>query len=159
MSTQTVTDEALIPRRVFETWWIAVPATFRETFVEEDAYWHAWDDERSVSLTSMIVTDGRRPVAAVEMEHIFPELDGAPVDERPPGLIGRAVTGPSVAPARAATLLSGVLATDGRLLIVTITADDLDWGRRVWLSIRPHGASPRGADRSRSRRLGRRRVH
>ncbi|WP_310526626.1 hypothetical protein, partial [Nocardioides sp.] len=67
-------------------------------------------------------------------------LDGSPVDEVPAGLLGRATTCVAPQPAMASRLLSGLLATDGRLLLVTVTSDDLEWARRVWLSIRSHAA-------------------
>jgi hypothetical protein len=58
----------------------------------------------------------------------------------PPDLIARAVTTDIHEPARASRALSGAVATDGRVLIVTITSDDLAWAHRIWLSIRAHRA-------------------
>lgn len=141
-------------RRVFEAWSVEIPTAFAETFVEE--YWHAYDDERSVSLTSILLSDEDGPVSAVRIVHELPALVGTPLDELPPGLIGQAATGPAMQPAKAAHVLSGLLVVDGRLLIGTITSDDLDWARRVWRSIRSHPApvAPRRhrlATRARSR--------
>jgi len=45
-------------------------------------------------------------------------------------------------------MLSGMLAAEGRLLIVTITSDDLDWALQVWLSIRTHPTHSPGDDRT-----------
>jgi hypothetical protein len=127
-----------ISRRVFAAWSIEIPESFAETFDEDDAYWHAWDDHRSVSLTSVWVTDDRGPVSARKIARRLPELDGSPVDDLPPGVVGRAVTTAAPRQARASQLLTGLLAAPGRVLIVTITTDDLDWARRTWLSIRTH---------------------
>lgn len=129
--------EVLVVRRVFPAWSIGIPEFFTEAFVDE-SYWHAWDDERSVSMSSLLVTDGRRPVTAVEFLERLPPMDGKPVDELPPGLLGVAASCPATPPARASRLLSAILVVDGRALIVTITADDLDWAHRVLLTIRPH---------------------
>jgi hypothetical protein len=129
-------------RRVFPAWSVEIPESFAETFVEDDAYWHAWDDHRSVSLTSIHLTDDRGPVSAGMIARRFPRLDGSPVDDLPPGVAGRAVTTSAPLPARASQMLTGMLAAPGRLLVVTITTDDLDWARRTWLSIRTHPAPP-----------------
>jgi hypothetical protein len=133
--------EASTVRRVFATWSIEIPAAFVETFVADDGYWHAYCEDRSISLTSIVVSDGNRVVSATELMAVGPLLPGSPVEDMPPGLRGNAVTCPSIPPARASMMLSGFLATDGRLLVVTITADDLEWARLVWLSIRTHPAS------------------
>jgi hypothetical protein len=53
-------------------------------------------------------------------------LAGRAIDELPPGLVGQAATGPTVQPAKASRVLSGMLAAEGRLLIATITSDDRD---------------------------------
>jgi hypothetical protein len=132
------TTEPTVERRVFEAWSIEVPAAFAETFVDADCYWHAYDEHRSVSLTSFVISEERDPVSASRILQQAPPLDGSPVDHVPRGLQGRAATGAAPQPARASQLLSGLLATDGRLLVVTVTSDDLEWARRVWLSIRSH---------------------
>lgn len=132
--------EPTVVRRIFEAWSIEIPASFAETFIDEDPYWHAYDEHRSVSLTSIVLTDKGRPVPAALILRELPALDGTPVAELPPGLIGRAVTGSSVRPAKASRVLSGILVVDGRLLIATITSDDLDRARQIWLSIRSHPA-------------------
>lgn len=132
--------EPLIRRRAFPSWSISIPASFEEAFDVEGGYWHAFGHDRSVSLTSMILTesDGSYPSAqaiAAQMSLI----DGAPVTEIPGGVLGWAVKTDAVSPARASRLLQGMLATDGHALIVTITSDDGEWARRTWLSIRRHG--------------------
>ena len=127
-------------RRVFAAWSIEVPASLAETFVETDAYWHAHDEHRSVSLTSLRLTAKGRLVSAARIARQIPPLDGLQVDELPPDLTGRATTSAALQPARASQVLSGALAADGRMLIVTITSDDLEWARGVWLSIRGHSA-------------------
>ena len=148
--------EPTVVRRVFETWSIEVPASFAETFVAADSYWHGYDDHRSVSLTSLHVTDKGRPVSAERISRQLPPLDGLPVDELPPGLIGRAARIATVKSARASQALSGLLATEGRLLIVTITGDDLEWTQRVWRSIRNLSAPFLGQGRRRAHSDGRR---
>src|SRR5919204_5838439 len=115
MRTTKRAAERMVVRRVFETWSIEVPAAFDETFVEEDSYWHAYDEHRSVSLTSMIVNDSEGPVRAESMVAIFPGLEGEPVDERPPAVLGCAVASDATQPARAARCLQGVLFVDGRI--------------------------------------------
>lgn len=151
-----------ITRQVFAAWSVEVPESFAETFVEEDFYWHAWDDHRSVSLTSVQVTDDRGPVSArmiAEMiDRELPRIGESPVDDLPPGIVGRAVTTAAPQPARASQLLMGMLAATGRALLVTITADDLDWARRTWLSIRAHPAPLPRCERRQAGR-GRSRVH
>lgn len=132
--------ERITTRRVFEAWSLEIPATFAETFVDDGSYWYAEDDDRSVSLSSILLSDVHGPVSADRIVRELPPLEGTALDELPPGLIGQAATGPSVQPAKAARLLVGMLAVDGRLLIATITSDDPDWACRVWRSIRSHPA-------------------
>lgn len=129
--------ELTVVRRVFPHWSILIPASFEETFVHGDDYWHAWDPNRSVSLTSMVVTDRGRPVGTRSLLRTFPPLTGDPV-AMPPGLKGWAVAVPAVQPALASRAISGVIATDGRLLLATITGNDPGWTTATWLSIR-HG--------------------
>ena len=66
-----------------------------------------------------------------------PRLPGQRVD-MPPGLHGWAVVITPPRPARAVSAISGVIAVDGRVLIATITADDLEWAESVWLTIQTH---------------------
>lgn len=145
-------------RQVFPSWSIEIPSSFAETFVDEgDDYWHAYDEHRSVSLTSVVITEKGRPVSPERIARQIPPPDGMPVDELPPGLRGWGVIAPAIHPARASRLISGALAAEGRLLIVTITSDDLDWGKQTWLSIRHHPAWPpthrrRQAKKARTRR-------
>lgn len=127
-----------IARRVFAPWSVALPVSFAETFVEEDDYWHAWGTDRSLSLSGFAVTDERGPVAAESIVRQMTPPDGTPVEVVPPGLLGWAVQTDADPPARASRILSGMLAADGRALLVTITSDDLEWARRTWLSIRCH---------------------
>jgi hypothetical protein len=129
--------EPTVVRRVFPLWSIRIPASFDEAFVHGDGYWHAWDATRSVSLTSVAVTERGRPVRVRELLQALVPLEGDPV-ANPPGLQGRAVSAPAVQPARATRMISGIAATDGRLLLATITGDDLCWTIATWLSIR-HG--------------------
>jgi hypothetical protein len=97
-------------------------------------------------------------VGASKIAAQIPPLDGTPVDRLPPGLVGQAIVGDAIKPARASRMLSGMLAAPGRLLVATITSDDLDWARQIWLSIRHHRAQlpprreRRMADRKRRRR-------
>jgi hypothetical protein len=136
MSSDTGTTDWTVLRRVFEAWSIEIPMSFEETFVKDDGYWHAYDEHRSVSLTSLAIVDDRGPVDARRILDQLPPLDGEPVPQLPDGLPGSAVTAEAPQPARAARLLTGVLAIDGRLLIATITGNDGSWRLRTWLSIR-----------------------
>jgi len=140
--------EPTVIRQVFVLWSIRIPASFEETFVHEDDYWHAWDANRSVSLTSIVVTDRGRPVGAGEILRTIPPPAGEPV-ATPPGLVGWAVEAPAAPRTRAPRSISGVIATDGRLLLATITGDDPRWTTATWLSIR-HGDA-RGDARQRGR--------
>ena len=148
--------EPTVVRRVFEAWSIEVPASFEETFVQADSYWHAYGEDRSVSMTSIVLTDKGRPVSAERIARRIPPLDGSPVEVLPIGLIGRAATGAADQPARASQALSGALAAEGRLLLVTITSDDPEWAQRVWRSIRGHPAPLPSRSERRARRYGRR---
>jgi hypothetical protein len=127
---------ASIERRVFSAWTIAIPSSFSETFFADDGYWHAWDEHRSVSLSSLVLTEESCPAPAESIVQQFPRLDGSPLDMLPAGLLGRAAEAQAVQPARASRSLSGLLAADGRVLIVTIVSDDVEWARTTWQSIR-----------------------
>ena len=59
--------EPTVIRQVFALWSMRIPASFEETFVHGDDYWHGWDADRSVSMTSIIVTDRGRPVGVREL--------------------------------------------------------------------------------------------
>lgn len=161
--------EPSVLRQIFPAWWIEIPATFEETFVTEGGYWHAWHADRSVSVTSTVLTNASGPGRAEEIAEMFPDIlpdcGGSPVDEVPPGLLGRATFGPvpeEALPARAGHALSGVLAMDGRIAVVTITTDDEAWARRVWMSIRgvaaplPPTLPSRAERRLAARKAGRR---
>jgi len=137
--------EPTVDRQVFAVWSIRIPASFEETFVHGGDYWHAWDPYRSVSLTSILVTDGDRLVSSRELLRTFPPLPGDPV-ETPPGLQGWAVVAPAEPAARTSRVISGALATEGRLLIATLTGDDLGWATSTWLSIRFGAATGRRRD-------------
>ncbi|MGH2513632.1 MAG: hypothetical protein ACRDGQ_13200 [Candidatus Limnocylindrales bacterium] len=140
MNQNTVHAEPLVVRQVFAQWTIAVPPAFDETFVAKDGYWHAWDAHRSVSLTSLVITDrkGRRISAREILRQIvkvMPKEHGEPV-VLPAGLEGWAVTIAAEPSARASRAISGIVAVEGTALVATITADDLSWATDVWLSIR-----------------------
>jgi hypothetical protein len=122
-------------RRVFARWSIRIPETFQETFDFEGNYWHAWDQRRSVSLTSLLLTDRKgRPVRAREILATMPATRGKPV-RMPPGFSGWATVIETPRDARAGRAVSGIVVVDGAVLIATVTADDLDWATSVWLSI------------------------
>jgi hypothetical protein len=131
-------SEPMVVRRVFPGWSICIPRSFREVFQEDEAYWHAWDASRSVSLTSFLMIDENGPVEREVLATVMPPDRVGVLEELPPGLVGWAKDGPAVQPARARHAISGILATDGRLLVVTITHDDIGWARRVLHSIRSH---------------------
>jgi hypothetical protein len=144
MPTKMGQREATTRRRVFPGWSIEVPEAFSETFlIEGGGYWHAWDSKRSVSMSSILLTEDGRPVPAdlIIRETRTLADAGDPVVEMPAAHPGWATKLPAEPGARASRLLSGGLAVDGVVLLVTITADDSDWALRTWLSIRSH---PRG---------------
>lgn len=121
---------------MFPHWAVTVPAALAETFVTDDSYWHAWDEHRSVSLTSVVFTDKRGRLApGRKLLRRLPKLPGEPV-AMPPGFSGHATFGPATQPARASSALSGLIVVDGYVLIVTVTSDDRAWATRVWESIR-----------------------
>jgi hypothetical protein len=76
-----------------------------------------------------------RPVATRSILRRMRSPRGEAIDVLPPGLAGWGVFGEADAEARASRRLSGLLVTDGRVLIATITCDDDAWTRKVWLSI------------------------
>ena len=134
--------EPTVVRQVFPHWSITIPAAFAENFVEEDGYWHAWDARRTVSLTSLLITDRRgRPVTSRRILKRFPTEPGDRV-AMPPDLDGWAVGSAQQEPARASRAISGLIAMHGRVLIATVTAEDLAWAAGVWQSIRadPHSS-------------------
>ena len=134
--------EPTVVRQVFPHWSITIPTALAETFVEEDGYWHAWDARRSVSLTSLLIADRRgRPVTSSRILKRFPAVPGDPV-AMPSDLDGWAVVITQRQPARASRAISGLIAMHGRVLIATMTAEDLAWAANVWQSIRgdPHSS-------------------
>lgn len=142
MYTAPAPTEDLIDRQVFETWWIAIPSSFQETFVREGPYWHAWDPRRSVSLTSLTLWDGDDPVTTDAILAAMPPPDGTVVDELPEDLAGWAIAIDCDRDAPASRAITGMLVVDGRVLLATITADDLDWAREIWCTIRHRPVSP-----------------
>ena len=151
--------EPLIRRRVFPSWSIAVPPGLNETWVTDGGYWHAYADDRTVSLSSVNLTDHGRPVPAPLILEQMEPSDGVPVTVMPPGLSGWAVTCPAPPnPVGAARMLSGMLATDGHVAIVTITTDDVSWALDVWQSIRRHADGATFARRDDACRTTRRRF-
>ncbi len=112
-----------------------------ETFIAEDAYWHAWSDDRSISLSSIVLTDERGdPVPALDIVERMTPIDGEAVPH-PNDLPGwaRSITLPKGS--RADHAISGILAVDGTVLLITVTSEDADWNLSVWRSIKHHGHS------------------
>jgi hypothetical protein len=136
MSTQPALNEPLVVRQAFPHWSVRVPEHFDETFDYEASSWHVWDASRSVSLSSQVITERGRPVSAKRLvRQLRLPVPGTPVPP-PPDLLGWAVVVPTSPPARAARAISGILAVKGRILVATVTADDLVWATAVWRSIR-----------------------
>ncbi len=132
-------------RQVFETWWIEVPAGFDESWVADGGYWHAWDAHRSVSVSSTVLTDDAgRPAPADEvMAALGGLLEGDPIPDVPPDLQARATVVDTDPGSRASRALAGLVVVDGRVLIATITSDDIPWATRIWQSIRYQPPHPR----------------
>ena len=141
MEVRTGEPEAIV-RRVFAPWSILVPSSFSEAYVEEGPYWHAWDDDRSVSLSGFVLDDASGPAPAARIVETLPPPEGEPVDELPAGLLGWGAEIEADPAARASRALSGVLVADGRVLLVTITSDDPEWVHQTWLSIRHDPGAP-----------------
>lgn len=136
MSRDVAQAEPMVVRQVFAKWSIAIPLAFAETFVAKDDYWHAWDERRSVSLTSVVISDRRgRLVSAARIVKQVPAERGERV-AMPAGLDGWAVIITPPQPARASRAISGIIAVDGAVLAATVTSHDLAWASTVWLSIR-----------------------
>jgi hypothetical protein len=134
------TAEPMVVRQVFPRWAMTIPVDFDETFRAEDGYWHAWDERRSVSLTSVAISDrhGRRVSAARILKRIVNliPVEGSDRLPMPAGLDGWAVIITPEPPARASRAITGIIAVEGTALLATITSDDLSWATIVWMSIR-----------------------
>ena len=52
------------------------------------------------------------------------------------------MTTDATGPACVSRELAGMLFAEGRVLLVSNTADNLAWARRTWMSIRAHAAEP-----------------
>jgi len=128
----------LVARQVFETWWIGVPVEFEERWIAEGSYWHAWDGERSISLSSTVLEDGSgNQVPAQEiMARVGALIKGESIVDQPGGLMARATFIDLAPDSRASRALSGIAAADGRLLTTTITSDDPAWAIGIWRTIR-----------------------
>jgi hypothetical protein len=140
--------ESLVPRRVFPSWSVGVPESLSET-VAQEGYWHAYDGNRSVSMTSVVVHDKHGPVSARKLAAEYMAVAGTPVPDRPPGLDGRAVLRTEVLNGETKNVLQGLLAATGTVLLITITGADLAWAMGTWLSVRHH---PQAQPRRRRRR-------
>ena len=136
MVTAARRTERTFDRRVFRSWSIAVPIGMEEAFIEKDGYWHAWSDGRTISLSSIVITDRRGDaVPARKILVKLPAMHGEAV-QVPNELPGwaRSIEAPDVS--SAARAISGILVVDGNVLIVTVTSDDPEWNRSTWRSIR-----------------------
>lgn len=144
MDIPTTPDAIWVQTQVFPSWSVIVPRSLTPTDPEtaaEDGYWHARDEHRSVSLTSLLIIDGSNgdaiPAATI-VGQVAPRVlpRGRRVAEQPAGLPCRAVFAKRAGSGVASHALQGIVAGDGVALIATITSDDEAWCRRVWSSIR-----------------------
>ena len=144
MDISTAPDAIWVQTQVFPHWSVTVPRSLTvidPDSAEDEGYWHARDEHRSVSMTSYLLVDAAtlEPVPATQ---IFDKLaaqvlpDGRSVTDQPDGLLARAVIADDIGSSVASQALQGVVAADGVALITTITSDDEAWCRRVWNSIR-----------------------
>lgn len=145
--------------QLFEHWSISVPSDMEFETAEDGAYQHARQGRRSVSCTSVNLTehdDTPVPAAAILAQIADRGLPkGRKVAAGPRGVMSRAVIREVEPPAVASMALQGIAAADGWLLLVTITADDPAWCRQVWTSIHHHRHAPRPEPgRSAERRAG-----
>jgi hypothetical protein len=144
MDIPTTPDAIWVHTQVFPSWSVTVPrslAVIDPTTAVERGYWHARDEQRSVSLTSLILVDVEQgdPVPASEIidiaaGQILPR--GRKVTDGPQGLLSRAVHAKGGGVGPASRRLQGLIAADGIALLVTISSDDEAWCRRVWMSVR-----------------------
>jgi hypothetical protein len=138
MDETTPRAEQSLDRRVFKHWSIAIPAGMGETFVEDEGYCHAWDERRSISLTSVVVSDGHgRPIQADRILEKGRPIKGEVVPT-PNELAGWTTSIETPESEQAGSALSGILVVDGRVLVITVTCDDPEWARTTWRSIRHH---------------------
>jgi hypothetical protein len=150
--------EPVVVRRVFETWTLEIPESFDETFVADDGYWHGWDDSRSVSMTSVVITAKRGAPAPTGPALVaMLSLDGDRLDGHPPGVHAQAVTRIEEAEGRGLVhVLQGIIAVFGRLVLLTVTGGEPAWAVRTWLSVRYLARQDRrGRDRPKKHRHGR----
>lgn len=144
MDIPTTPDAIWVQTQVFPSWSVIVPRSLTPTDAEtaaEAGYWHARDEHRSVSFTSLIVVDASSshsiPAATIVgqvAQRVLPR--GRKVTDQPQDLPSRAVFAKRAGSGVASHALQGIVAADGVVLIATITSDDEAWCRRVWSSIR-----------------------
>ena len=154
MVTAALRTELTVDRRVFSGWSIAVPIGMEEAFIADDGYWHAWSEGRTISLSSIVLTDRRGDaVPARKILAKTPPMEGeeTAVPNDLPGW-ARSIERPDVSPG--ARAISGILVVDGNVLLATVSSEDPDWNRSVWRSIRHQ---PGAATRLRRRHAKRRR--
>jgi len=128
----------LLRSQPFQSWTIEIPGSFSSTF--EDDVWVAWDDSRSVRLTSLTVRakDGSA-LSARELVGATP-VPREPIGPGDPKVEGLAGIGKDEATGD--PVVQGVVATRGELLIVTIVfGDDESWGLATWHSIRSQASA------------------
>lgn len=146
MTTTTAPDTAWIHTQVFPSWSVTLPRSLQvldPELAEDEGYWHARDDHRSVSMTSVLIVDSAtaQPIdGAAIIGRLATALlpRGRRIKDTPAGLVSRAVYATGIGSELADHALQGVVAADGVALITTITSDDEAWCRRVWASIRHH---------------------
>lgn len=146
MDIPTTPDAIWVHTQVFPSWSITVPRSL--VVIEpqsevDDQYWHARDEHRSVSMTSLRVFDASdaAPIdASLIIGRVAGQLlpRGRSIKDQPEGLPARAVYAKRAGSGVAAHALQGIVAADGVVLITTITSDDEAWCRRVWTSIKHH---------------------
>jgi hypothetical protein len=146
MSRATIDPDPIgIHAHAYPQWSITLPTDLWTAVCSIETGWHARDDHRSVSLSSIGLTERGRPIPA---DRIAAQIGtgflprGQTVPDQPDGLAARAVFAPVVPPTVASRALMGVVMADGWLLVTTITADDEAWCRRVWRSIKHHPDGP-----------------
>jgi hypothetical protein len=144
MNITTTPDTIWVHTQVFPSWTVDIPRSLipiDPRTAADESYWHARDEHRSVSISSMTLFDtaagipvpGSLIVKTVAAQ-VLPR--GRRIKETPAGLPSRAVYAKGLGSRVAEHALQGIVAAEGVVLIATITSDDEAWCRRVWSSIR-----------------------
>ena len=115
MNISTVPDAVWVQTQVFPHWSVTVPRSLTvldPDSAEDEGYWHARDEHRSVSMTSYLLVDAAT-MEPVPADQIFDRLaerllpDGRAVADQPDGMLSRAVIADDIGSSVASQALQG----------------------------------------------------